>query len=73
MNKVTKALREIIKKEKVSAYRVARAIGVDYSSFYKALKPEGNLGVKTMDKILHYLGYEIRFVKSKKKGGGSFR
>ena len=73
MSKLTKALRETIKKEKISVYRVARAIGVDYSSLYKAFRPEGNLGAKTIDKILDYLGYEVRFIKSKKKGGGSFR
>jgi len=67
MKKITKALREIIRKEAVSIYRVAKAIGVDHSSLYKALKPQGNLGAKTIDKILDYLGYEIRIIKSKQR------
>ncbi len=73
MTKLTKSLNDLIKHEKLTFYRVAKDIGVDYSSFYRALNKDGNLGAKTVDKILGLLGYEIRFVKSKKKGGGSFR
>jgi len=69
MNKTIRALREIIKKEKTTIYSVAKAIGVDFSSLYKALKNGGNPGAKTIDRILDHLGYEIRFIKSKRKGG----
>ena len=49
---------------------MAKAIGVDFSSLYKALKNDGNPGAKTIDKILDHLGYEIRLIrKSRKKGG----
>jgi len=67
MNKIIRALKEIIKKEKVTIYGVAKAIDVDFSSLYRALKKGGNPGAKTIDKILDHLGYEIRFIK--KKGG----
>jgi len=67
MNNIAGALREIIKREKVSIYRVAKAVGVDFSSLYRALKDEGNLGTKTINKILDHLGYEIRFAKAKGK------
>ena len=74
MNKIIKALREIIKKEKTTTYSVAKAIGVDFSSLYKALKNGGNPGAKTIDKILDHLGYEIGLIKSKsKKKGGEKR
>jgi DNA-binding phage protein len=70
MNKIVKALRQIMEKERVTKYSVAKAIGVDFSSFYKALKNGGNLGVKTVDKVLNHLGYEVRFIKSKPKKKG---
>jgi DNA-binding phage protein len=74
MNKIVRDLREIIKKEKTTIYSVAKAIDVDFSSLYKALKNGGNPGAKTIDKILNYLGYEVNFVKSKsKKRGGEKR
>ncbi|MBS3920054.1 MAG: helix-turn-helix domain-containing protein [Deltaproteobacteria bacterium] len=74
MNKILRVLREIIKKEKTTIYSVAKAIGVDFSSLYKALKNGGNPGAKTIDKILNHLGYEVNFIKSKsKKRGGEKR
>ena len=56
-------------------YGMAKAIGVDRGSLYKSLKYGSNLELNTiiMMKVLDFLGYEIRFVKSKKKGGNSFR
>ena len=65
--KIAESLKKIIEKEGVTIYRVARAIGVDFSSLYKALKGHGNPEGKTIEKICEYLGYEIRFVKSKRK------
>ena len=73
MDQIIRSLRKIIGKEKKTIYNVAKAIDVDFSSLYKALKEGGNPGTKTIDKILDYLGYEVRFIKSKRKGGGSFR
>ena len=67
MKKLTKALSDIIKEEEVTVYRVAKEIGVDCSSLYHTLKRDGNLGAKTIDNILSFLGYEIQFVKSKEK------
>lgn len=66
--KITKGLREIIKKEGKTIYAVAKAIDVDFSSLYKALKDGGNPGAKTIDRILDTLGYEIKFIKTKGKG-----
>jgi DNA-binding phage protein len=67
MTKIPKMLREIIEeKERTSIRRVAQAIGLDHGSLYRALKPEGNPEGKTIERILDSLGYEIRFVKSRK-------
>jgi len=64
---ISKVLREIIKKERRSIGKLAKAIGVDRSSFYRALKDEGNPERRTIELVLDYLGYDIRFVKSKRK------
>jgi DNA-binding phage protein len=66
-------IRELIKKSNLTPYRVAKAIGVDHGSLYRSLADGSNLELNTMIKVLNFLGYKIRFVKSKKKGGGSFR
>jgi len=68
MNKLPKMLRELIEqKGKTSVKRVAKAIGVDHGSLYRALKEGGNPEGKTIEIIADYLGYEIRIIKSKKK------
>jgi DNA-binding phage protein len=67
MSKIQKTLRKIIKKEKLSIYRIAKAIGVDHGNLYRSLSNGSNLELNTMMKVLEYLGYEIRFVRSKRK------
>jgi DNA-binding phage protein len=68
MNKIPKVLTAVIEqKGKISVKRVAKAIGVDHGSLYRALKEGGNPAAKTIEKILDYLGYEIRFIKSKER------
>jgi len=66
---IQEKIREIIKKKKLSIYQVAQAIGVDHANLYRSLANGSNLELNTMMKVLDYLGYEIRFVKSKEKGG----
>lgn len=43
MDRITEALREIIKKEGKTVYRVAKDIGVDFPFLCRALKNGGNL------------------------------
>ena len=69
--KVTRILSEVIKKEEVTIYRIAKAIGVDRPSLSRALKDRGNPGAKTIEKVLMFLGYEIRLVKSRKRVGSN--
>ena len=61
-------IREIIKQKKLSIYQVARGIGVDHANLYRSLRNGSNLELNTMTKVLDYLGYEIRLIKSKGKG-----
>jgi len=65
---ISRALREIIHKEKMSLGQIVRGIGVDRSSFYRSLRDKGNPERKTIGKLLDHLGYEIQFVKSGRKG-----
>lgn len=68
MYKLQRMLREIIEgKEKTSIRRVAKAIGVDHGSLYRALKEGGNPEGRTIEKIVDYLGYEIRIIKKRGK------
>jgi probable addiction module antidote protein len=66
MADILEEIRMIIKK-KASLRKVAREIGVDRSSLYVSLKDGSNPRLKTLTKVLGYLDYEIRIVKSKKK------
>jgi len=64
---ISRALRELIKKENMTLGQVARVIGVDRSSFYRTLRDEGNPERKTIEMVLDHLGYEIRYVKLSRK------
>ena len=67
MSKISRMLKEIIeKKEKTTIRKVAKAIGVDHGSLYRALKDGGNPEGKTIEKILDYLKYDLRIVKRRR-------
>jgi DNA-binding phage protein len=68
MGKISQILKRIIEKERLSIRGVAKAIDVDHASLSRSLKDDGNPESKTIEKILDYLGYDIRIVKSRKKG-----
>ena len=70
METIQNKLREIVKKKKLSIYQVAKGIGVNHANLYRSLANGSNLELNTMMNVLGYLGYEIRFVKSKKKTKG---
>ncbi len=57
-----------MKKEGYSIRGIAKAIGIDHASLSRSLKDNGNPESKTIEKVVDYLGYEIRIVKSKAKG-----
>jgi len=66
MNKISKMLREVIeKKEKSSIRRVAREIGIDHGSLYRAFREGGNPEANTILKILDHYGYDLIFNKRK--------
>ena len=67
MKTIQAEIRELIEKSNLTPYRVAKAIGIDHASLYRSLADGSNLELNTMTKVLDYLGYEIRFIKSKQK------
>ncbi len=65
MSKISKMLKKIIPKEGISNRGLARAIGVDHASLSRSLKDDGNPESRTVEKILDYLGYDLKFTKRK--------
>lgn len=71
VSRLSKTLREIIEqKEGKSIKSVAKAIGVDHGSLYRTLKDGGNPEGNTIEKILDYLGYDLKFIKRKEAKSG---
>ena len=63
---IGKALRDLIAEEGRSFRQTSIDLKVDRSTLHRSLK-KGNPEWKTIEKILDYLGYEIRIVKSKRR------
>jgi transcriptional regulator with XRE-family HTH domain len=70
---IGKELKEILDRKGMTSYRLAKDLGIGQSYFSRLFKDRFNPSYALVKKITEALGYEIRFVKSKKKGGGSFR
>ena len=66
MGDILQEIRKIIKK-KASLRRVAKEIEVDRSSLYASLKDGANPRLRTLTKVLDYLGYELRISKSREE------
>jgi lambda repressor-like predicted transcriptional regulator len=62
---IGKVLRELIGKEGRSFRQTSIDLKVDRSTLHRSLK-KGNPEWKTIEKVLNYLGYEFRVVKSAK-------
>jgi len=69
---IGKVLRELMVKEGRSLRRTSIDLGVDRSTLYRSLK-KGNPEWKTIEKVLDYLGYEVRIAKRSKQKGGSLK
>jgi transcriptional regulator with XRE-family HTH domain len=75
-------LKAIMEKEGITGYRIFKETDIDQSYISKLLQNKTNPSYLTLKRILDVIGYRICFekmsksskiVKSKKKGGGSFR
>jgi len=70
VSKISKKLKGIIQKEKHSFRGIAKAIGIDHASLSRSLRDDGNPESRTVEKILDYLGYDLKFTKRKKVNPG---
>ena len=65
MEEIVEQIRKLIKK-KASLRRVAIGLDMDRAQLVRSLKIGTRPRIDTIVKILDYLGYEIRIVKSRK-------
>jgi transcriptional regulator with XRE-family HTH domain len=63
-------LKDIIEREKISAYRISKDLGLDKGHLSKVLNGKAEYSIERLTMIADYLGYDIEFVKRKpsKKG-----
>jgi transcriptional regulator with XRE-family HTH domain len=64
-------LREVLKGEGVTAYRLWKDLGIDQGMLSRFFRGKQNLSLRKLEQIADYLGYDIQFVKRKRsrKGG----
>ena len=64
-------LREVLKREGVTAYRLSKNLGIDKGMLSRFFHGKQNLSLPKLEQIADYLGYDIEFVKRKhsRKGG----
>ena len=58
-------LRHIIKKKELTYRKIASDLGVDHGNLYHSLANGANPEWKTIEKLLNYLGYDVRLVERK--------
>ena len=66
-------LKSVLDQKRRTSYWLAKELGVSQSYLSRLFRDRFNPSYGLVKKIAEILGYEIRFVKSKMKGGGSFR
>jgi DNA-binding phage protein len=64
---IGETIRKIISQKKLTYRKIASDLGIDHGNLYHSLMNGGNPEWKTIEKLLSYLGYEVRIVKSRKK------
>jgi len=69
METIQKKIRDLIQREKISIYQVAKSIGVDHANLYRSLADGSNFELSTMIKVLDCLGYDIRLIKRRNRRG----
>ena len=64
-------LREVLKREKVTAYRLWKDLGIDQGEMSRFFRGKENISLVKLEQIADYLGYDILLVKRRqsRKGG----
>ena len=65
MESIAKQIRGILRKKEISLYRIAKDLGVARESLHRSLMDGANPEWRTVQKVINYLGYEVKFVKKK--------
>ena len=58
-------LKNILKREKVTAYRLCKDLKIDQAQLSRFLHEHGGISLEKLEQIADYLGYDITFVKHK--------
>ena len=58
-------MRQIIKKNNLTYRKIAGDLGMDHGNLYHSLANGANPEWKTVEKLLNYLGYDVRLVERK--------
>ncbi len=58
-------LREIMEREKVTAYRLCKDLGLDQGQFSRFVHGTASFSLEKLEQIADYLGYDLRLVKRK--------
>ena len=58
-------LREILKQEGITAYRVCKDLGIDQGEMSRFLNGKANLTLPRLEKVVDHLGYDLVLVKRK--------
>lgn len=56
-------LKDIMKREKVTAYRLCKDLGIDKGHFSNFLNGKVGFSVQRLVRIADYLGYDLKWVK----------
>jgi len=65
MESIGKEIRDILRKKKISLYRIAKDLGIAKESLHRSLMHSANPEWRTIQKVINYLGYEVKLVKKK--------
>ena len=64
MEDIRRTIRDLIR-QKGTIRKVAKDLGMDHGNLLRFLREGANPGLKTVEWILDYLGYDIKLVKKK--------
>ncbi len=65
MKHIGESIKEIIEKEGITRYRIAKDLDTYESNLHYLLKDGSNPEWKTIEKLLDYLGYDYKFFRRK--------
>ena len=65
------SLKEVLKREGVTAYRLWKDLGIDQGQLSKFFNEKVNISLELLERIADYLNYDVVLVKRQrpKKGG----